>query len=94
MIRTLHSHKCGACSHVWEHMTPDTSKMSAAEGDKLYDEQHCCPICKTGPWTEKFYATEKDRENEKNAVFAQLDEMDPLEFVLTVVITALSAIRK
>lgn len=49
----MHKHRCGECSHIWEHERPDTSGMDRETGDKFYAEQHLCPQCKAGPWFDK-----------------------------------------
>lgn len=78
-----HAHKCGDCSHVWEHETPNTNGMSHTEADRFYDAQHCCPTCKSGPWKEKFYRNEKEREEQSLALLAELEAMNPVELFLT-----------
>jgi len=46
---SAHTHQCADCRHRWTHEKPFTRHLSAEVGDALYDAQHVCPKCGTGP---------------------------------------------
>lgn len=59
----LHKHQCGDCRHIFEHEVPDTEGMPEAEAIQFYDDGHNCPACHTGPWKDRYFASEKEEED-------------------------------